>query len=50
MPYIKEPDFAKICAMIEDVEEIHNDISGPNTNASKRIITKVQNILKEYKK
>lgn len=44
MPYIKDPDFAELCVLIEVLIEINGD------SITEKMITKMQNILKEYKK
>lgn len=43
MPYIKDPDFAKMCVLMKTIEESYN-----LDDAIKNMINKVQNILKEY--
>ena len=44
MPYIKDPDFAELCVLIETAEESYN-----SDDTIKNIITKVQGILRRYK-
>ena len=43
MPYIRDPDFGKICILMKTIEESYN-----SEDAIKNMINEIQNILKGY--
>ena len=43
MPYIRDPDFAKMCVLMKTIEESYN-----SEDAIKNMINEIQNILKGY--
>ena len=44
MPYMKDPDFAELCVLIEVLNEINGDTT------TEKVISKIQSILGVYKK
>ena len=43
MPYIRDPDFAKMCVLMKTIEESYN-----SEDAIKNMINEIQSILKGY--